>query len=113
MFTRTIICSSIALALTFSGIVFGEWESRIELKNETSFYARSGQVTGAAKTTMDDKDDHDAGDVLKFENSVRFFLNNEIDETTAIHADLNLIYDTKGGHTDNDKWKGHQFYTHI
>ena len=47
-----------------------EIDVSVELKNETAFYTRGGQVTGQARTTKDNRE-NDTGDVMKFENSAR------------------------------------------
>ena len=79
------------------------------LKNETSVFTQSGQPTGAArKTTGSNADRHSSGDGLKFENSARVFLNGDMGENASWHADLNLVYDTKG---INRNYRGHRNYT--
>ncbi len=90
-----------ALAIDFSGYV----------KNETSVFSRSGQVTGAANTMLDNRDSHSTGDVLKFENSARLFLTGDIADNTIWHADLNFIYDTEAIKSDSFDYRGHELYS--
>lgn len=79
------------------------------LKNETSVYTRTGQVTGSAVSTLDTSDHHNAiFDVLKFENSARFFLNGDLGENATWHGDINVIADTEGV---RDRYKWHRSYT--
>jgi len=77
------------------------------LKNETGFFTREGQVTGEARSLLDDSG-HERGDLSKFENSVRVFLNGDVGEASSWHGDLNIIYDAEGA---NDSYKGHQIYS--
>jgi hypothetical protein len=81
------------------------------LKNETSVFSRSGQVTGAADTMLDDRDSHDAGDLMKFENSARLFFNGDIGENAIWHADVNIIYDTEGVDSDAFDYRGYEPYS--
>ncbi len=77
------------------------------VKNETAVRIQDGQRTGQATTTSDTTAD-DAGDVMKFENSVRLFVNGDVGEESSFHADINLIHDGKGVNSD---YKGHRNYT--
>ncbi len=77
------------------------------LKNETALFINDGQMTGEARTMLDDRH-HDVGEAMKFENSARFFVNGEIGEASSWHADLNIICDSKGVNTD---YTCHRSYT--
>jgi hypothetical protein len=107
MFRKTAISSAVlaALALPSAGQAI---DVSTQLKNETSFYSRSGQVTGAATGMLDDRNSHDSGDVLKFENSARFFINGDLGENTIWHADLNFIYDTEAVKSDAFDYRGYE-----
>ncbi|MEW8003690.1 MAG: RNA polymerase-associated protein rapA [Candidatus Thiodiazotropha sp.] len=107
MFKRCKLHSSILLALILPTAAIAEVEVTGYLKNETSVFTRDGQVTGEADTMVDDRG-HDKGDLLKFENSARLFLNGYLGEESTWHADLNFIYDSEGV---NDMYKGHELYT--
>ncbi|MCU7904869.1 MAG: RNA polymerase-associated protein rapA, partial [Candidatus Thiodiazotropha sp. (ex Epidulcina cf. delphinae)] len=107
MFKRCKMHQSILFALVLPGVAVAEVEITGYLKNETSVFTRDGQLTGEADTMLD-REGHDKGDLLKFENSVRVFLNGDLGEESTWHADLNFIYDSEGA---NDDYKGHELYT--
>ncbi|MCU7842629.1 MAG: RNA polymerase-associated protein rapA [Candidatus Thiodiazotropha sp. (ex Monitilora ramsayi)] len=107
MFKRCKIYQSILLALVVPGSAMAEIEITGFLKNETSVFTRDGQVTGEAETMLDERG-HEKGDLLKFENSARVFMNGDIGEESTWHADLNFIYDSEGINSD---YKGHKLYT--
>ncbi len=107
MFKRSKIYQSMLLALVLPGVAAAEVEISGYLKNETAVFTRDGQVTGEADTMLDE-DGHESGDLMKFENSARFFLNGYFGESSSWHADLNFIYDSEGA---TDDYKGHRLYT--
>jgi hypothetical protein len=107
MFKRSKIYQSMLLALVLPGVAVAEVEISGYLKNETSVFTQDGQLTGEADT-MIDQAGHKSGDLMKFENSARVFLNGYFGEESSWHADLNFIYDTEGA---NDDYKGHKLYT--
>jgi hypothetical protein len=104
---RCKLYQSVLLALILPGAAIAEVEITGYLKNETSVFTRDGQVIGEADTMFDERG-HDKGDLLKFENSARLFLNGYLGEESSWHADLNFIYDSEGV---NDDYKGHELYT--
>lgn len=106
MFKRTALFQSILLAMAIPGVAMAVDVSGY-LKNETAVFTKDGQVTGEASTMLDDEG-HDKWDLLKFENSARFFLNGDIGEESSWHGDLNIIYDSEGVNSD---YKGHELYT--
>ena len=77
------------------------------LKNETAIYLKDDQMTGQARYMLDDRS-HDAGELMKFENSARFFVNGMLGESSSWHADLNIICDSKGVNTN---YTCHKNYT--
>jgi len=96
--------SSIVVAmLSLPTIAYPEvlWENSGFIKNETSVFTNEGNTIGASEG-------HEAGDLLKFENSVNLFINAELFDDTSAHAQLNLIYDSEG---INDDYKGHRNYS--
>ena len=112
MFIRSKIYQSMLLALVVPSVVvpsaaLAEVEISGYLKNETSVFTRDGQVIGGAQS-MVDEDQHEKGDLLKFENSARVFMNGYFGEESSWHADLNFIYDSEGV---TDDYKGHRLYT--
>jgi hypothetical protein len=110
MYQRTAISGAVlvALALPAAGQAV---EVNGYLKNETSVFTRSGQVTGAATNMLDDRNSHDAGDLLKFENSLRLFVNGDLGERATWHTDLNVIYDTEAVKSDAFDWRGYEPYS--
>lgn len=71
-----------------------EWEISGVLKNETAAFIESGQVTGQAKDMLD-SEGHDAGEPMKFENSVNLFINGDFDNGTKLHSQLQAYYDSE------------------
>jgi len=84
-----------------------EIDVSVELKNETAFYTRGGQVTGQARTTKDNRE-NDTGDVMKFENSARIFVNGDLGESSSWHAELRPVWDA-AAETPDYEW--HRNYT--
>jgi hypothetical protein len=106
MFKRSALYQAMLLALVLPGTATAV-EITGYLKNETAAFTKEGQVTGEA-STMVDEEGHDKWDLMKFENSARFFINGDVGEESSWHADLNLIYDSEGVNSD---YKGHKLYT--
>ncbi|MGD8956988.1 MAG: RNA polymerase-associated protein rapA [Chromatiaceae bacterium] len=88
---------------------FAGLEVSAELRNETAFYTGSGQVTGEARSTNDDRD-HGGGDLMKFENSARIFINGDVGEESSWHAELRPVVVT-GAAVPNDDYAYHRNYT--
>jgi hypothetical protein len=101
------IAMAIGLALVLPGIACAELEFSGYLKNETAIFAKGGQVTGEAKGMLD-RNGHEGGDVLKFQNQARLFMNDYLSDVSSWHADLDLIFDSEGV---NDDYRGHKDYT--
>ena len=57
---------------------------------------------------MLDNGENDFGDLMKFENSARIFINGDVGEESSWHAELRPVWDTEG--VDSD-YKGHKNYT--
>jgi hypothetical protein len=85
---------------------FGEWEVSGVLKNETAIFSGDGPKTGELNSTTASTS-QEAADLLKFENSLNLFINGEITEETAMHLQLNLVYDSEAG----DGYKYHEMDT--
>ena len=101
------IAAALALPATASANFFEDIEVSGFLKNETAVFIDGGQKTGEGETMLDNSG-HDAGDLMKFENSARFFVNGLIGEDSSWHADLNIICDSEGVNGD---YQCHESYT--
>ncbi len=101
------MAAAIALPATASAGFFEDIEINGFLKNETSVFLNDGQMTGEAESMLDNGH-HNAGDVMKFENSARFFINGLIGEEASWHMDLNIVCDSKG---INSNYTCHESYT--
>ncbi len=100
------------LALMAPTFVMAEIEATVEVRNETSVYTQNGQKTGEASTMLDTNSDKTAGDLMKFQNQAKVFLNGGIGDDSSWHAELQIIYDSEG--TSNDggmDYRGHKNYT--
>ena len=106
MFRKSPLGLAIAALIAAPICAQAEIEISAELKNETAFYLKSGEVTGLARSTTDDRE-VDAGDVMKFENSARIFINGDLGESSSWHAELRPVYDSKAV----DNYDGHENYT--
>lgn len=84
-----------------------EIEVTAVLKNETAIFAKSGQLTGQARTTLDDER-VSSGDLMKLENSARIFINGDVGEDSTWHAELRPVWDP-AAETDDYEW--HRNYT--
>lgn len=109
MFQRKLLACAVSAALVAPAAATAEWEweSNGYFKNETAFFTRDGYTIGQPnKFKNPTNEENDFGDLLKFENSVRVFVNG-YGETASIHLDLNLINDAKG----EDRYRGHRNYS--
>jgi len=107
MFSKSPLRLAIAALIATPVCVHAEIEVSAELKNETAFYTESGPVTGQARTTAGSKG-HQQGDLMKFENSARIFINGDLGEESSWHAELRPVVDTQGVNAD---YKYHRNYT--
>jgi len=101
------IAAALALPATASANFLEDIEVSGFLKNETGFYLNDDQLTGQARNMLDTRH-HDAGELMKFENSARFFVNGLLGENSSWHADLNITCDSKGVNTN---YTCHKSYT--
>ena len=85
--------AAIALPASASAGFFEDIKVNGYLKNETAFFLKDGQMTGEARSMLDDRH-HKAGDLMKFENSARFFVNGLLGEESSWHLDFNIICDS-------------------
>lgn len=107
MYNKQVLTGAVCLALAAPTSALAEIEISGFLKNETAIFTRDGAPAGLRQTTFDDQS-HDAGDLLKFQNQARIFANAYLGESSIIHADINLIYDSEGV---RDRYKGHRRFT--
>ena len=107
MFCKSPLRLAIAALIAAPMCATAELRISAELKNETAVYTRGGQTTGQARTTFDSEDNSN-GDLMKFENSARIFINGDIGEDSSWHAELRPVVDF-GGTTDDYRY--HRSYT--
>jgi len=106
MYKRSHLGLAVAVALALPA-AHAEMEVTTVIKNETSLYLFGGQSHNQATSMLDDSTDHDSGQLMKFENSARFFINGDLGENATWHGDLNFIYDTEGV----DGYKGYKRFS--
>lgn len=115
MFKKSILSSSLALAIVAPSFAMAEVEATIELRNETAIYTRSGQTIGQPTSMVDDTTyTQDSGDVMKFQNQAKIFLNGYVGEDSSWHAELQLIHDAAANDYDNtggEDYQSHDLYT--
>ncbi|MGB0713893.1 MAG: RNA polymerase-associated protein rapA [Gammaproteobacteria bacterium] len=102
---RSILFSSMALALSIPGLTLAEFTTSGYVKNETGFMISGGQYVGEATTALDTDAQHDT--LYKFENSARVFGNGDLGEESSFHVDINAIYDTDA----INGYRGHESFT--
>jgi len=116
MFKRTVIATSVALAITAlpavaqeeEGSFLDEWEIAGELKNESAVFTKDGQTIGQATTRTDTTTNNDSGDAYKSESTARIFINGDVgEEGSSFHAELNLRNDGEA----TSGYKGSKSYT--
>ncbi len=72
---------AVAFAILLPGVSYAEVEISGEAKIEYDMFTSDGQVTGADQP-------HSAWDALKSEPSLKLFINSDVGEESAIHAEL-------------------------
>jgi len=107
MFTKSPLRLAIAAVMAAPICAQAEVTVSAEIKNETAFWLDSDQATGEARTMLDEGG-HDSGDVMKFENSARIFINGDVGEDSSWHLELRPVYDTEA---PNEDLKGHKLYS--
>lgn len=110
-FKKSALASAITLATFATGAAAfdaSSWEVSGFVKNETAALQGSGTFIGQATSTTDTSSKNDGGDVIKFENTAKVFINGDVAENAALHAELNFVYDTEA--TPND-YQGHMNYS--
>ena len=106
-FKKSALASAITLATFATGAAAfdaSSWEVSGFVKNETAALQGSGTFHGQQKTRTDVSSHNESGDIFKFENTAKVFLNGDIAENTALHAELNFVHDSEAPHG----YKGHE-----
>ncbi|MBF0265381.1 MAG: hypothetical protein HQL46_08915 [Gammaproteobacteria bacterium] len=99
---KSTLASAVALAIALPATAMAGVSGYI--KNETAVYTQKKD----AKLNEPARGAGDAGELMKFENSVRLFINQEFGEESSWHADLNLVRDSKAV---NEDYEGFKSYT--
>jgi hypothetical protein len=101
MLKPNLLAKAVALALVLPGVALAELEISGEAKIEYDLFTEDGTVTGALEP-------HDAGDALKTEASLKLFINADVGEESAFHAELLFADD---GEAASDRLEGGESYT--
>jgi hypothetical protein len=86
MLKSTKLAQAVALALILPGVACAEFEISGAAKIEYSLFTKDGLVTGASEP-------HKAGDAMKVEPSIKLFINSDVGESSAFHAEVLLADD--------------------
>jgi hypothetical protein len=113
MFKKSLIAQSVLLAMAVPALALAETTMKVELKNETAVLTKDGQFTGQAQTSQDTTTNNSKGDLVKFENSAKIFLNGDIGESSSWHGEVKIVYDSEAISDDNRdwSWRGHENYS--
>lgn len=102
---------SMLVAMLAPMAVQAEVTASFEFKNETAFFTKDGQKIGEASGLLDDQSNHSAGDMFKFQNQMKAFINGDIGEESTWHAELQIIYDSEAIDTSDNgglNYKAHE-----
>jgi hypothetical protein len=103
-FKKSALASAITLATFATGAAAfdaSSWEVSGFVKNETAVLQGGGEFngtqTGVSSSTggVTTHDYKDGGDAIKSESTIKLYVNGEVTEKTALHAELNLVKDTE------------------
>lgn len=101
MFKPNILAQAVAFTLLVPGVAAAEFEISGEAKVELGLFTGDGQVTGA-------EEEHDAGDLMKSEPSIKLFINSDVGEESSFHAEILMADD---GEAASDRLQGGEPYT--
>jgi hypothetical protein len=101
MLKSRILAQAVALAVMLPGVAVAEFEISGAAKIEYSIYSSDGQPTGASQPTK-------TGDAMKVEPSLKLFINSDVGEESAFHAELLLADD---GEAPDGRLEGGESYT--
>lgn len=107
----TRLAVAVALGIALPGVAPAEISTFGFIKNETSIFTRDGTPTGSESRAFDTGDTRDKGDLLKFENSARLFINGDITDNILWHGDINIIYDSEAIDDGGVEYEGHRLYS--
>src|SRR6056297_1515114 len=107
----TRLALAVAVGIALPGAAVAEISTFGFIKNETSIFTRDGTPTGSERSAIDDSDRRDKGDLLKFENSARLFINGDITDDIVWHGDINIIYDSEAIDDGGVEYEGHRLYS--
>jgi hypothetical protein len=107
-FKKSALASAITLATFATGAAAfdaSSWEVSGFVKNETAALQGSGTFIGQ-QTTTDAASGYqsslnDSGDVIKFENTAKIFVNGDLSENASLHGELNFIFDSEAQPTEH------------
>lgn len=100
-------CSMVAAPALTHAEFFHDLEISGLIANETALFLKDGATIGD-KDSVTEFNEHGAGDVWKFENRMRLFINGGVGENSSFHAEANLIVNPEAV---NKGLQGHQLYT--
>jgi hypothetical protein len=109
-FKKSALASAITLATFATGAAAfdaSSWEVSGFVKNETAVVG-SGSFISQKTSRTDSVSHNDSGDVSKFENTAKVFVNGDVTENAAIHAEMNFVFDSEG--TPN-RYQDHMNYS--
>ena len=95
------LVQAVAVALMLPGAAYAELEISGEAKIEYSVFTSDGIVTGALE-------EHEAGDAMKTEPSIKLFINSDVGESSAFHAEILLADD---GEAASERLEGGEQYS--
>ncbi|MBF0620508.1 MAG: RNA polymerase-associated protein rapA [Magnetococcales bacterium] len=72
-----------------------DWEVTGYIKNESAFFTQSGPTTGQRTSTVDTAEQKSAT-LLKMENTLNLYVNGDLTDDTALHAQVKMSYDAAG-----------------
>jgi hypothetical protein len=101
MLKPTKLAQAMALAMILPGVAVAEFEISGEAKIEYSVFTKDGQVTGAAEP-------HESMDAMKSEPSIKLFINSDVGEESAFHAEVLFADD---GEAASSRLEGGESYS--
>ena len=110
-FKKSALASAITLATFATGAAAfdaSSWEVSGFVKNETAALQGSGTFIGQYDSYNSTGSLNDSGDVIKFENTAKLYINGDLAENAALHAELNFVFNPEAEQND---YSGHVDYS--
>jgi hypothetical protein len=110
-FKKSALASAITLATFATGAAAfdaSSWEVSGFVKNETAALQGSGTFIGQYDSYNSTGSLNDSGDVIKFENTLKLFVNGAVGDNADLHAELNFVADPEAKQNDHS---GHVDYS--